>query len=106
VPVNWQITWHTIPLLNELMQKDHAIAVVRRKVGIRLRLRRGQVCRWPSCARGGAEAVAVLAPVVAAVIAGAAVLAPVAAAVLAAVLAAVAAVPGQVPAAATLVAPT
>jgi hypothetical protein len=39
VPVNWQITWHTIPLLNELMQKDHAIAVVRRKVGIRLRLR-------------------------------------------------------------------
>ena len=39
VPVNWQITWHTIPLLNELMQKDHAIAMVRRKVGFRLRLR-------------------------------------------------------------------
>src|ERR1700756_2053514 len=38
MPVNWQITWHTIPLLNELMQKDHAIAVVRRKVEIRLRL--------------------------------------------------------------------
>jgi hypothetical protein len=37
VHINWQITWHTIPLLNEPMQQDHAIAV-RRKVGIRLRL--------------------------------------------------------------------
>ena len=39
VPINWQITWHTIPLLNEPMQQDHAIAVVCRKVGIKPRLR-------------------------------------------------------------------
>jgi hypothetical protein len=38
VSINRQITWHTIPLFNEPMQQDHAIPVVRCKVGIRLRL--------------------------------------------------------------------
>ena len=56
----------------------------------------GQACRRSSCARGGAEAAAVLAAV--------AVLAPVVAAVIAAV--GVAAVPGPVPAEATSVALT
>src|ERR1700730_4845188 len=37
VPINWQITWHTIPLLDQPLQ-DQAIALVRRKVGIGLRL--------------------------------------------------------------------
>src|SRR5690348_15394498 len=38
VPINWQITWHTIPLPRSTRQ-DHPIRVVLRKVGIRLRLR-------------------------------------------------------------------
>jgi hypothetical protein len=33
VPINLQIGWHVIPPLNELMQQDHAIAVVCRKAG-------------------------------------------------------------------------
>jgi len=36
--INWQITWHTIPLLGYTMQEDQAIAILRRKVGIKLRL--------------------------------------------------------------------
>src|SRR5215471_18981847 len=40
VPINWQITWHTIPpARSKPLQQDHTIAAVRRKVGIRLRLR-------------------------------------------------------------------
>src|SRR5215510_11241942 len=38
VPINWQITWHTIPLPRMHTRQVHPIAVTRRKVGVRLRL--------------------------------------------------------------------
>src|SRR4051794_18302783 len=50
VPINWQITWHTIPLPRSTRQ-DHPIRVVLRKVGIRLRLPSSRTARRISSGR-------------------------------------------------------
>ena len=46
VPIIWQIIWHTIPLPDLPMQQDHPIAVLPRKVGVRLRLQADRFELW------------------------------------------------------------